>query len=451
MISKNEIYVGLPFLKCSSNPSQTINAKTNKKSKTAVTKKIALEAFERFGNDPDINKDESNKNIYLTKIESTEEYLELIEKTKEKINGQLVNTNKKKLRKDTVDTIALVVKPSYDSMKQLTFDEQVKFLKDSKVVIENIFCQYINPNFKFDGAIIHFDEINPHLHCLGMPTIIDETTGIETFNAKKFLSLKNITHLNRNYSTKMKELGWNVKDFELYEDMTPEEKEEHKKNKKNYGRDSLQFKKEEKQKLEEEVNNLNNLKKEIVKNLTKDQEVRNLAINRVKQELKQDETIQNKVVNQIIDNMEIDEIKKIEKEQKEIFKSDLRNYYAKDEKLQEEAKIEAKNKLLDENFNKMSFTEQETIKHYKKVAIDIGKYNNELEKNIDKLLFKNNIFKKILKFVSYFLPCQIQNKLNQWVSIDEMSEVSENEINKNIFQYVEEIEEQSNIEESEEI
>lgn len=451
MISKNEIYVGLPFLKCSSNPSQTINAKTNKKSKTAVTKKIALEAFERLGNDPDINKDESNKNIYLTNIESTAEYLELIEKTKEKINGQLVNTNKKKLRKDTVDTIALVVKPSYDSMKQLTFDEQVKFLKDSKVVIENIFCQYINPNFKFDGAIIHFDEINPHLHCLGMPTIIDETTGIETFNAKKFLSLKNITHLNRNYSTKMKELGWNVKDFELYEDMTPEEKEEHKKNKKNYGRDSLQFKKEEKQKLEEEVNNLNNLKKEIVKNLTKDQEVRNLAINRVKQELKQDETIQNKVVNQIINNMEIDEIKKIEKEQKEIFKSDLRNYYAKDEKLQEEAKIEAKNKLLDENFNKMSFTEQETIKHYKKVAIDIGKYNDELEKNIDKLLFKNIIFKKILKFVSYFLPCQIQNKLNQWVGIDEMNEVSENEINKNIFQYVEEIEEQNNIEESEEI
>ena len=152
---------------------ESISKIINKKSKTAVTKKIALEAFERLGNDPDINKDESNKNIYLTNIESTEEYLELIEKTKEKINGQLVNTNKKKLRKDTVDTIALFVKPSYDSMKQLTFDEQVKFL-----------------------------------------------------------SLKNITHLNRNYSTKMKELGWNVKDFELYEDMTPEEKEEHKKNKK---------------------------------------------------------------------------------------------------------------------------------------------------------------------------------------------------------------------------
>lgn len=451
MVSKNEIYVGLPFLKCSSNPSQTINAKTNKKSKTAVTKKIALEAFERFGNDPDINKDESNNNIYLTNIKSTEEYLKLIEETKEEINKQLVNKNKKKLRKDTVDTIALVVKPSYDSMKQLTYDEQVKFLKDSKVVIEDIFCQYINPNFKFDGAIIHFDEINPHLHCLGMPTIIDETSGIETFNAKKFLSLKNITHLNRNYSAKMQELGWNVKNFELYEDMTPEEKEEHKKSKKNYGRDSLQFKKEEKQKLEQQINNLDNLKKEVVEKLTKDKNVKEIAINQVKQELKQDKTIQNKVVNEIVDNMGIDEIEKIEKEQIEIFKSDLRNYYAEDENLQQQAKIEAKNKLLDENYNKMSFTEQETIKHYKKVAIDVGKYNDELEKNIDKLLFKNNIFKKILKFVSYFLPCHIQNKLNQWVGIDEIGEVSENEINNNIFQYVEEIEEQDNIEESEEI
>lgn len=451
MVSKNEIYVGLPFLKCSSNPSQTINAKTNKKSKTAVTKKIALEAFERFGNDPDINKDESNKNIYLTNIESTEEYLELIEKTKEKINEQLVSKNKKKLRKDTVDTIALVVKPSYDSMKQLTYDEQVKFLKDSKIVIEDIFCQYINPNFKFDGAIIHFDEINPHLHCLGMPTIIDETTGIETFNAKKFLSLKNITHLNRNYSAKMQELGWNVKNFELYEDMTPEEKEEHKKSKKNYGRDSLQFKKEEKQKLEQQISNLDNLKKEVVEKLTKDKNVKEIAINEVKQELKQDKTIQNKVVNEIVDNMGIDEIEKIEKEQIEIFKSDLRNYYAKDENLQQQAKIEAKNKLLDQNFNKLSITEQETIKHHKKVAFDIEKYNDELEKNIDKLLFKNNIFKKIIKFVSYFLPTTIQDKLNQWVGIDEINEVSENEINNNIFQYVEEFDKQEYIEESEEI
>ncbi len=97
----------------------------------------------------------------------------------------------------------------------------------------------------------------------------------------------------------------------------------------------------------------------------------------------------------------------------------------------------------------MTFTEKETIKHYQKVAIDIGKYNDELEKNIDKILLKNNIFKKILKFVSYFLPSLIQSKLNQWVGINEIGEVSENEINNDIFKYVEELEEQDNIEESE--
>ena len=215
--------------------------------------------------------------------------------------------------------------------------------------------------------------------------------------------------------------------------------------------DSLQFKKEEKQKLEQQISNLDNLKKEVVEKLTKDKNVKEIAINEVKQELKQDKTIQNKVVNEIVDNMGIDEIKKIEKEQIEIFKSDLRNYYAKDENLQQQAKIEAKNKLLDENFNKLSITEQETIKHYKKVAFDIEKYNDELEKNIDKLLFKNNIFKKIIKFVSYFLPSTIQDKLNQWVCIDEINEVSENEINNNIFQYVEEFDKQDYIEESEEM
>ena len=40
-----EISVGLPFLKCSSNPSQTVNVKTNKKSKTAVTKKNSFRSI----------------------------------------------------------------------------------------------------------------------------------------------------------------------------------------------------------------------------------------------------------------------------------------------------------------------------------------------------------------------------------------------------------------------
>jgi len=87
-------------------------------------------------------------------------------------------------------------------------------------------------------------------------------------------------------------LGWNVKDFKLYEDMTPEEREEHKEKRKNYGRDSLRYKQEEKQKLEEQLNNLTTLKTETIEKLSKDETVKEQAINKLEQQLKDDGTIQ---------------------------------------------------------------------------------------------------------------------------------------------------------------
>lgn len=439
-----EISVGLPFLKCSSNPSQTINVKTNKKSKTAVTKKIASEAFERIGIDPDINPDESYKNMYLTDIKSIEEYLELIEDRKQEIDKQLKAHNKKKTRKDTVDTLALVVKPAIECMVQLTEQEQIQFLEDSKKVIEDIFRQYINPNFKFEAAVIHFDEITPHLHCLGMPLVVDKKTEIEIFNAKKFLSLNNITALNRNYSIKMKELGWNVKDFELYEDMTPEEREEHKKNKKNHGRDSLRYKKEEKLKLEQQLNNLSDLKNEAVEKLIQKDDVKELAMNKLEQQLKDNKVIKDELIRKVIRETPLEEFKQIENDTKEQFKLEVRTRFENDENLKIEAKKQAKKKLLEDNLDKMEFTSQDTINYYKQ----LDSYSNELERTVNKLSFKNSIFKKVLKFVSNFLPNTIQEKVNNWIGTNDMQEVEEQEITKDIIEYIE-TSEQEDIEESE--
>lgn len=444
MMNNIEISVGLPFLKCSSNPSQTINVKTNKKSKTAVTKKIASEAFERIGIDPDINPDESYKNMYLADIKSTEEYLELIENKKQEIDKQLKVHNKKKTRKDTVDTLALVVKPAIECMMQLSEQEQIQFLKDSRKVIEDIFKQYINPNFKFDAAVMHFDELSPHLHCLGMPLVVDDKTGIEIFNAKKFLSLSHVTALNRNYSLKMKELGWNVKDFELYEDMTPEEREEHKKNKKNHGRDSLRYKKEEKAKLEQQLNNLSDLKNEAVEKLTQKDDVKELAMNKLEQQLKDDGVIKDELIRKVVRETSLEEFKQIENDTKEQFKLEVRTRFENDENLQLEAKKQAKKKLLEDNLDKMEFTSQDTINYYKQ----LDSYSNELEETIDKLSFKNSIFKKILKFVSNFLPNAIQEKVNKWIGINDMQEVEEQEITDDIIQFIEDSE-TDNIEESE--
>lgn len=433
-MNENEINVGLPFLKCSSNPSQTVNVKTNKKSKTAVTKKIASEAFERFGIDPDINPDESYKNLYLTNIQSTEEYLELIENRKQEIDKQLKAHNKKKTRKDTVDTIALVVKPAIESMVQLTEQEQIQFLKDSKKVIEDIFKQYINPNFKFDAAVMHFDELSPHLHCLGMPLVVDEKTGIEIFNAKKFLSLSHITALKRNYSLKMKELGWNVKDFKLYEHMTEEEKEEHKKNKK----------KEEKAKLEQQLTNLSDLKNEAIEKLTQKDDVKELAMNKLEQQLKNDGAIKEKLISKALDKITNEEFKEIQDEQKQLLKEEFQEKFENDKELQLEAKRQAKKKLLEDNLDKMEFTNQDTINYYKQ----LDSYSNELEKTVDKLSLKNNIFKKILKFVSSFLPNAIQEKVNKWIGTNDMHEVEEQEITDDIIRFMEDSETE-NIEESE--
>ena len=231
MSNNVEFSVGLPFLKCSSNPSQSINKKTNKKSKTATTKLILQENIDRIGQDPDIDTSKTYMNVFLSDIKSTNDYLEEIELTKQKINKELENKNYKKLRKDTVDNISLVVKPAFDCISQLDYNSQLKFLEDSKKCIENIF-KNINSDFKFSVAVIHFDEISPHLHLNFMPLIFDEKKEIQIFNAKQFLSLKNITLLNKNYSKKMQELGWNVKDFNIYEKMTKEEKEEYRKQKK---------------------------------------------------------------------------------------------------------------------------------------------------------------------------------------------------------------------------
>ena len=92
----------------------------------------------------------------------------------------------------------------------------------------------------------------------------------------------------------------------------------------------------------------------------------------------------------------------------------------------------------------MEFTSQDTINYYKQ----LDSYSNELEETIDKLSFKNSIFKKILKFVSNFLPNAIQEKVNKWIGINDMQEVEEQEITDDIIQFIEDSE-TDNIEESE--
>lgn len=260
-MNNTSISVGLPFLKCSSNPSQTINKKTNKKSKTGTTRLVCQENIERIGRDPDIDHEKSKYNKFLTDITSTKEYIDLIENTKKEINQKLKEYGKRQLRKDTVDNISLIVKPNIEALQQFTIEEKHKFFKDSKQTIEKIW------NIDISVAVEHYDEDNPHLHINFMPLINNEL-NFKTFNAKKFLSLPNITKLNREYSKEMQKLGWNVQDMNIYEDMNDEERQQYKEIKKEYGKSSLQFKAEKRNKLEKEINKLKEEKQQINENIS---------------------------------------------------------------------------------------------------------------------------------------------------------------------------------------
>lgn len=269
MSSNIPISVGLPLLKTSMNPSQTTNKKTGKRSKTGNTRLVCRENIEREGRDPDIDHEKSHLNQFLTDITSTDEYLKEIERTKKEINNNLKEAGKKQLRKDTVDNISLIIKPNYEAINQLNKENQEKFFKDSKKVIEKIW----DINVKI--AVIHNDELSSHMHMNFMP-LVENDLGFKTFNAKQFMSLKNITKLNKNYSKEMQKLGWNVRDMNIYEEMTQEQKQEHKEQKMKYGRSSLEYKADLKKELEQEISQKNEeLKniKENIKKTTKDFEV----------------------------------------------------------------------------------------------------------------------------------------------------------------------------------
>lgn len=348
------VSVGLPFLKCSSNPSQTVNKKTSKKSKTGTTRLVCKENIERIGRDPDIDHERSKYNKFLTEINSTDDYLELIETTKIEINKKLQEHGKKQLRKDTVDNISLIIKPNLEALQQFTSEEQHKFFKDSKKTIEKIW------DINISVAVEHYDEDNPHLHINFMP-LVDNELGFKTFNAKKFLSLVNITKLNREYSKEMQKLGWNVKDMNVYEDMNQEERQKYKETKKEFGKSSLQFKSDKKNELDKEIKQL-------------------------------DVEIANK--KEMLNVIEID-IKEKSKENDKIYKTN-RGLEAEYKELNEkcnEADIQLNiiNKEIKENDKRLQ--EQKETDYYK----DLKKENEELKKE---LKWYQRVYEKFTKTIA---------------------------------------------------
>lgn len=232
--------VGIPVMKCSLNPSQTVNAKTGKKSKTCSIDLAWKEMNnERLGRDLDIDETLTHNNVWMEG--STEDNVAKIVQNKiDEINQIRKENGKRSLRKDAVSVIEIIEKPNIEYMSNLLYDEKVSFLNTSHGVIKELLGEW-NPNWTILESVQHHDEfggLSAHNHSLVMLTTVDDN-DLPGMNAFKEVNLKFYSFINKNYPKMMREYGYEVEDVRTYDMLSEEEKMERKLNPKEHGVDSL--------------------------------------------------------------------------------------------------------------------------------------------------------------------------------------------------------------------
>lgn len=249
--------VGIPVMKCSLNPSQTVNAKTGKKSKTCSIDLAWKEMNnERIGRDLDIDETLTHNNVWMEG--STEDNVAKIVQNKiDEINQIRKENGKRSLRKDAVSVIEIIEKPNIEYMSNLLYDEKVSFLNTSHGVIKELLGEW-NPNWTILESVQHHDEfggLSAHNHSLVMLTTVDDN-DLPGMNAFKEVNLKFYSFINKNYPKMMRERGYEVEDVRTYDMLTDEERMERKLNPQQHGVDSYTYKKRKKEEMEQELEKL---------------------------------------------------------------------------------------------------------------------------------------------------------------------------------------------------
>ena len=247
------MHVGLPCMKLSRSPSTQM--RSGKKAATCSVSAAWNEINdERRGRDRTIDRSQTHLNIWIrgsTDMDMNQEVQQYIDR----VNDEKKAHGKRSLRCDAVTGLAIVEKPPMDYMMTLSREEQIRFLTTSGEVIDEILKE-IRPDWITVAQVMHFDEnggASPHTHRIVIPLSRDED-GLLTFNAKKDVGLKFFNFLNHEYPKRMRERGYEmVEDCRCYDQMTEEEKEEHRSNPPENGLDAVTYKKKKAKELEEQI------------------------------------------------------------------------------------------------------------------------------------------------------------------------------------------------------
>lgn len=249
--------VGIPVMKCSLNPSNTVNKKTGKKSKTCPVDLAWQEMNdERIGRDMDINHDMTSLNVWM-EGNSSDDVIQIVQSKIDEINQIKRENGKKALRKDAVSVVEIIEKPNIEYMSELNYEEKVKFLNASHEIFKQLIREW-NPNWTILESVQHHDEfggLSAHNHNLIMLTTKDDK-GLPTMNAFKEVNLKFYSYINKNYPKMMRERGYEVEDVRTYDMLTDEEKMERKLNPQQHGVDSYTYKKRKKEEMEQQLEQL---------------------------------------------------------------------------------------------------------------------------------------------------------------------------------------------------
>ena len=231
--------VGIPVMKCSLNPSNTVNKKTGKKSQTCPVDLAWQEMNdERIGRDMDIDHDMTHLNVWM-EGNSSDDVVQIVQNKIDEINRIKRENGKRALRKDAVSVVEIIEKPNIEYMSELNYEEKVKFLNDSHDTFKQLIHEW-NPNWTILESVQHHDEfggLSAHNHNLIMLTTEDDK-GLPTMNAFKEVNLKFYSFMNKNYPKMMRERGYEVEDVRTYDMLTEEEKMERKLNPQQHGVDS---------------------------------------------------------------------------------------------------------------------------------------------------------------------------------------------------------------------
>lgn len=249
--------VGIPVMKCSLNPSTQVNKKTGKASKTCGVGSAWREMNDqRLGRDTTIDKSLTSLNVWMKGI-SDDNVEAKVKKEIERINENRRANGKRSLRSDAVSVAEIVEKPPISYMQNLTYEQRKQFLMDSHSVMEDLIHEW-NPNWQIIASVQHHDEfggLSAHNHELVMLTTVDKD-GLLNMKAKNELNLKFFNFINKNYSVRMRERGYEVDDVRTYDRLSEEEKEERRLHPQEHGVDAYTYKQKKQEEMSRKLSEL---------------------------------------------------------------------------------------------------------------------------------------------------------------------------------------------------